>query len=493
MGSRMDRRERKRQEKKARREERRRALKVQRAEAASRPQIHVNPPPDLRGLSTEDWHAFEMLDPRRIFERAYAMFPNDPDLKHFARPGHDMRHLRAAQIARMSLRLRLAAITLHSDPPWRIPSVEAERRPNGAVIFNCPLRGAQVESVPDLGRIGHWQLHLADVDGADVEVWFTSHAIDRLTDRLGLDGPIMIRASASSWMQILRPPQAGSPLGFERAIVAEDGDRLLRLELAAEGERRALGKFPLQRAGARVIAKTFLEPWMRTGKVFTSPTRRAQEQAEFSQHVLSWAGRLIMQQARSFCGGRVHKVFADWLADSFAVIDTGGAAWASFLERGYELWGACRLAEAARALEAGFALLDAEPGRGAAPAAAGVAPGSDVHRPLRRSLAAHRILAACAYVRGSLGADAAEVAAAAAAGGAGPGAAVPPAEPDAARAACRDRAFFHLHRAAQIEADAMRKDLGHPELQPLCSDPRWEGVVRQALGLAAEPGPAARS
>lgn len=451
----MDRKSRRREERRVARDRRRAELKLRRAQDALKPQVKVEIDADLRGLSAQEWDRRQALDFRAVFDRAREMFPHYPPLRNFGRKGF-ARLISDSDARAMARRLTLAARTLSFDPPWFIPLVRWVRK-GPVVSFDEAEERCDTRQDPDLGRIGHWGLVLPYPGVADVEVWFTSHAIERLTYRLMLDHPVRIRAAADGWVPLLQPdPPVQQPL-YLRRIEERVGEPVLTLRAFDGMKHRDLGFFPVVRQGPRVLAKTFLEPWMVAGASPGSPLteERRRQREEFVDQTIAWARELFFLLAQPEEEADILAIYGDWLKRSYGGLPAPSIQWMSTLSQGKRLAKAMRYAEAKAALEEGFVMMQEELARLPATLRAE----HDRDAKLQRGVAGAHFLLAMVYSRAS-------------AYGTGKARAPGSVPPEQARD-WLTRAFEEFARALDVAPDMVRFWQRDEDFDPMRADPRW--------------------
>ncbi len=392
----MDRRDRKREKHRIRRKERRKELRVRRDEQARHPRIVEEPPSDLRGLSALEWDDYRTLTFAAVVERARELFPRDHRLKHVARSRFGS--LSAGDADDMEAILTIAARTLRSDPPWHWPCVIQEREPDLVFYMNWKRSRRKTSSE---GSVGFWDLVLPDPAGGTVEVGFTRHAIDRLTERLGVDNPVSLRVSADVWMMFLEPLPDLETIAVLRAIVEREGETVLTLRLRCGDEERELGYFPLLREDGVVVAKTFLEPWMtgpRPAVKYSADERRRFEQCWLDETV-PWFLAFCRKFSALLLGDEHFAGYLEGLKRAYRLESRRSTLWFHTLRDGEACFDQEKYRQARPLLERGLKLYDEE-----------VAHADAVKRSvfdsdkMRRAMAAHRYLLAQTYSMAAAGA-----------------------------------------------------------------------------------------
>ncbi len=441
----MNRRERKREKHRVQRQERRKDLRVGR-ERAARERIRLDfiPPEDLRGMAAADWDDFETITFAAVCERAREMFPRDSLLKRYLRGGFARLEMRDAQAVEVACILTLAARTLRCDPPWHMPFVTWRREP-GVSFFLLWKRQRLVHDA-EHGKVGCWGLELPSPDGARLEVGFTRHSIDRLTERLFLDHPVELRALADAWNLLLIPFNEVERIAAPRTIEMREGELVLRLRFRMLGREEEVGYFPLAVGAERIaVAKTFLEPWMSgpIPAVRYSAEERTGFQERYTQEVAPWVRDSLNDLAILRAGEDRYPVYMEWLKREYADLPSRATAWVHAFRLGEAKFEAERYGEARSALESGLKLLAEELARGKASLRAWFAADRG-----RRLLAKERYYVAQCYSAASVGALAPDA----------PAVAPPPEE--AARLLAKGLEYLELTLAERPEiiTDKSRRD-----------------------------------
>ncbi len=353
----MNRRDRKRERHRVRRQERRKELRVRRDEQALRPHMKIEAPSDLRGLSALEWDDYRTLTFDAAVARAREMFPRDARLKHVARSRFGA--LSDSDADDIEAILTMAARTLRSDPPWHWPFVTWDREPD--LAFYMDWKRSRLKTAAE-GRVGFWDLTLPDPAGGTVEVGFTRHAVDRLTERLGVDNPITVRATADAWMFFLEPLKDHDKFAVPRALVEREGETVLTLRLRLGDEERELGYFPVVRDGGAVVAKTFLEPWMsgpRPAVSYSADERRRFEQCWLDETV-PWFLQYCRLISGHVLGEARFDAYIDWLGRAYVTESRRSTAWFHALRDGAACFDEGRYREARPLLERGLKLVEEE-------------------------------------------------------------------------------------------------------------------------------------
>ncbi len=360
----MNRGDRKREKHRMRRQERQKELRLRRERESRKPQVPTQPPADLRGMTAADWADFETLTFPAVFERAREMFPRDSCLKHYLANKPGQRPMRDADADHLKTVFTMAARILRSDPPWHWPYVHWKRDPN--LEFFLSWRRRRLVERAEHGRVGFWGLSLRDPGDREVDVGFTHHAIERLTERWCIDHPTAVRALADGWMHFLMPFPEVESIRMDREIVLREGEMVLRIGLRVGDGENELGYFPLAEEDGLVVAKTFLEPW-RSGPApavhYTESERRG-FQERYAAEVVPWIGGFLALIATQTGGRDLFATYTEWLDRGYSDRPARATAWIDAMELGDEMFVAGRFTSARTSLERGLRLLQEEWDRG---------------------------------------------------------------------------------------------------------------------------------
>jgi len=313
---RMDRRQRKLERDRRRGKERQARARLRREAEARRPKFEHIPPSDLRGLSAVDWADYTAVNFETVVERAREMYPRDALLRRFVgrRIGGDMRDVEATRLAQM---LTLAARTLRSDPPWHWPCVHWRRDPE--VVHHLRWRRTHTSESTDHGTLDCWGLELPGPTGAPTRIWFPRHAVERFLERTALTAAVERRLYGDAWLLVFADAPAGVRTVIPMEIVERDGETVLRLSWLLDRSATELGRFPLELADGRAVAKTFLEPWMEG----PSPPVRysaAEREAFRERHVREVLPQLLDQLgpiSARLAGAEFFDAYQRWLVDTY--------------------------------------------------------------------------------------------------------------------------------------------------------------------------------
>lgn len=458
----MDRSERRREKHRVERERRRAERKQRRREDARKIKVKTTVLRDLRGMSDRQWDAFRALDLPACFARALEMFPHHLPLKRYARKTPDAPPLLEAEADEIARLLTMAARTLASDPPWLLPDFWPKRE-EGVSTFYQRTGECDTAENPELGRIGHWGLLLPWPGIGDVEVWFTTHAIERLTFRLALDAAVMVRACADAWMLLLRAADPEVRDLVPRRIVERDGETVLTLALRMGGAVEDLGYFPLTRIGPRAVATTFLEPWMETraGRGAHSPEERERLQAAFVEGTVERVHTLFITVARGRHGDRFFPEYVDWLERMFNQLPVESNAWQRLLILGRRLARQGRFREGRTALEEGFARMAGDL-RQLPPSTRRC---MEEDERLQRAVAMAHVVLGLAYARAAEGQPDRE----------GPAQPVTPEQAEVLRV----QALAEVERGFAIDPTLFDRVRTNDDFAPLRADARWAELERR--------------
>ncbi len=231
---------------------------------------------DLRGLDSAVLGLMEQIQEGRVFSRARQIWPDDRLLRKFTQRKAE-KALHKPDVAReLEALLTLTMRTFQCDPPWFVPYAFIPVPRETKLELREPLGTIRD---PQLGRLGHWGLQRSWPDGVSRPIWFTAHAVERMASRLALDEPVIHRYCADAWEFLVLQDQNFQRLRdvtSVREVSLRGGQALLTIDLHTPRGVFALGRCPLEIAGERAIAKTFLEPWMPVG---TEPRLTPEEAA----------------------------------------------------------------------------------------------------------------------------------------------------------------------------------------------------------------------
>ncbi len=319
--------------------------------------------PDGGGFSREEWEDLAALHFTEMAARARELFPRCRLVQRFARSRLDLRTLRGGEAKELADRMTLAARTIRCDPPWRLPRVDFA--PDGVGGgFTLGFDRPEVEVFSAVARDAWWGLKLEAKGEAPMPVWFSSHSVERLIERLGLLDPVLRIASADGLWHLLgaEGPQLAA-LGFRRVLERIDGRPFLQVFCPIDGVERPAGRFPLDRWSNRWIARTFLEPWMFCARHRREPGWEAAQEPARTVHRNTTLPAVVERLGRctsARVGMEAYSAFRDCLGREAVRQPSRLPGWLEQMQAGMRRVEERRWVEAKAMLEGSLARFEAE-------------------------------------------------------------------------------------------------------------------------------------